>query len=555
MIFTRRRHIPGLHDMNINALTNIRTNFILIFALMMMAYATGCKKKNSATEERPRPGQSLDSLVLLPDDAQASEAHIDPAVSYQVMDNFGASDCWGVQYAGKWPEAKTAAMADWLFSMDTTANGQPMGIGLSAWRFNIGAGSSSQGSESGIEDEWRRAECFLLPNGDYDWNAQAGQQWFLKAAAERGVKQFIGFSNSPPVHMTKNGRAYGNPSDPENLSVNNIDNYATFLVEVIKGVKSMTGVEFTYLSPVNEPQWDWTGGGQEGCFMTNNTFLGLVEALDAQLKESPSLNTRILVTEAGSWKYLYGEGPSTGDQIIRFFGPESPVAEAPSLAKVIAGHSYYTTTPSQSLKGVREKVWEAASSIGNLAVWSTEYCPLGEGDLQALGWSEWKKDLGMDVALYVARIIHFDLTIANASAWHWWLALTPYTYPDGLIYMSKSLGNGTYSDSRLMWALGNYSRFVRPGAVRVEAEIDDDDLLISAFRDEVNQAFTIVVVNSSLEDKPLRLVLEGFEKPLARPYITSTRDQHKLMPMQPVDLTRAFEMPGQSIITFRLKHI
>ena len=36
-------------------------------------------------------------------------------------------------------------------------------------------------------------------------------------------------------------------------------------------------------------------------------------------------------------------------------------------------------------------------------------------------------------ALYMARVIHYDLTLAHASSWQWWLAISPYDYKDGLV--------------------------------------------------------------------------------------------------------------------------
>jgi len=186
---------------------NSRKIFLLLLSLIFIGIA--CNKKNNPPDERPKPGEAKDSLTLLPEGADKYHVAINPSVKYQTIDNFGASDCWSTQFVGKWPTSKTNTMADWLFSMDTTENGQPLGIGLSSWRFNIGAGSASQGDNSGINDPWRRSECFLLSNGSYNWNRQSGQQRFLTAAKERGVEQFIGFSNSAPIYLTKNGKAYG----------------------------------------------------------------------------------------------------------------------------------------------------------------------------------------------------------------------------------------------------------------------------------------------------------------------------------------------------------
>ena len=71
---------------------------------------------------------------------------------YQQIDNFGASDAWTLQYVGLWPEKKQEQMAEWLFSTENDDNGNPKGIGLSLWRFYIGAGSAEQGKASGIDD-------------------------------------------------------------------------------------------------------------------------------------------------------------------------------------------------------------------------------------------------------------------------------------------------------------------------------------------------------------------------------------------------------------------
>mgnify|MGYP004422595831 CR=1 FL=1 len=66
----------------------------------------------------------------------------------QTMDYFGASDAWSMQFIGLWPQEKQNQIADWLFSMENDENGKPKGIGLSLWRFNVGAGSTEQVPEN-----------------------------------------------------------------------------------------------------------------------------------------------------------------------------------------------------------------------------------------------------------------------------------------------------------------------------------------------------------------------------------------------------------------------
>lgn len=72
-------------------------------------------------------------------------------------------------------------------------------------------------------------------------------------------------------------------------------------------------------------------------------------------------------------------------------------------------------------------------------------------------------DRTMKTALYVARIIHHDIVYAGARSWQWWRAVGG-DYKDGLLreFSNREGTNGRVVDSKLLWALGNYSRFVRP---------------------------------------------------------------------------------------------
>ena len=111
---------------------------------------------------------------------------VSPDSVCQTIDNFGASDAWSMRFLGKWSEEQQKQAADWLFSCEMDEQGKPKGIGLSLWRFNLGAGSVEQGDSSQI-NYGTRTECFLAPDGSYDWNKQQGQRNFLRLAKERGV--------------------------------------------------------------------------------------------------------------------------------------------------------------------------------------------------------------------------------------------------------------------------------------------------------------------------------------------------------------------------------
>jgi len=436
--------------------------------------------------------------------------NIDLSKKYQRINNFGASDAWSCQFIGNWPDGKKNKIADLLFSADTLADGSPKGIALSLWRFNIGAGSAQQDSQSGIKDEWRRAESFLNADGSYNWQKQAGQVWFLKAAKARGINQFLGFVNSPPIQFTINGKAFAN-AGKTNLSPDRYNAFAEYLSAVAKGVERVSKIKLNYISPVNEPQWDWSDGGQEGCPYNNTEITGLVRAINGTFIKN-KIEAKVLVSEAGSINYLLAadDKPGKGNQLNDFFNPVSPnyIGDLPTVSKTIAGHSYFTTSPKALAVKTRAALADSVAAR-NINFWQSEYCILGDNAGEIDGR---KRDLGIDAALYLASVIHTDLTVANVSAWQWWTAISAYNYKDGLIYVDKNKTDGNYYESKMLWALGNYSRFVKPGAVRVDAKVNESavlskPLLVSAFEDGRN--FTTVFVNQNASDISVNLNING----------------------------------------------
>jgi hypothetical protein len=426
--------------------------------------------------------------------------------TYQTIDNFAASDAWSCQFVGNWPAAKKNAIADWLFSIDTAANGDPKGIGLSMWRFNLGAGSTQQGNASGIKDEWRRAESFLEANGTYNFNNQAGQQWFLTAAKQRGVSKFLAFVNSPNVQFTKNQKASAEKG-LNNLDSNQYQNVATDIAKSLEGLRKNTGITFDYISPVNEPQWNWSDGGQEGTPYSNKEVSTLTKILGNTLKEQ-KLSTKILLGEAGLIIYLSADydKPGRGNLVHDFMEKSSPlyVGNISSVAPVLCAHSYFTTSPYSKSIELRKQLANKIDSVKGLSFWQSEYCILGDNNGEINGN---KRDTSMHAALYLARVIHNDLAVANAAAWQWWLSISPYDYKDGLIYIDKNKTDGNYYDSKMLWAFGNYSRFVRPGMKRIEltSSQTDSSLLASAYIDQKQKMIVAVVVNSSNEKRNINL--------------------------------------------------
>jgi len=457
---------------------------------------------------------------------------VHPDQVHQKIYGFGASDAWRCQFVGKnWPIEKRQQIADLLFSRETDRQGNPKGIGLSIWRFYIGAGSTEQGDSSGIRDVWRRAECFQNPDGTYDWNKQVGQRWFLQAAKDRGVEKFLAFTIAAPVHMSLNGKAFNDVNNHGlNILPGKIPDYANFLAEVVEHFDKKEGIHFDYLSPVNEPQWLWERATQEGTPATNEDMFKLTKDLSAEFVKR-GLSTQVLLGEAGDIQYLYKGMNNRGNdkQIRAFFGGQSPlnIRKLPQVHPAITGHSYFTTWPVNKLIEHRLALRDTLLAVDpDTEYWQTEFCILEKNDDIGGGG---KRDLGMNTALYYARVIHHDLVLTNAGSWQFWTALSEADYKDGLIYLddggngvsgynhpaSKTLQqDGFFRESKTLWAFGNYARFVRPGMRRIEVAYKDANttleeiarnVMVSAYINDDKKEIVMVMVNYADQDKVVEL--------------------------------------------------
>lgn len=98
------------------------------------------------------------------------------------------------------------------------------------------------------------------------------------------------------------------------------------------------------------------------------------------------------------------------------------------------------------------------------------------------------------------------------------------------------------------YAAKHYFRYVRPGAVRVEATSSDADLLVSAYRHDVDGTLTVVLINRSGRPAVVRLTALGNGLPRTYSVYRSTATDH--CAEQPhAAAAPKFEMPPKSIVT------
>ncbi len=402
---------------------------------------------------------------------------------YQTFRSFGTSTCWWAQTIDT--EEKADAIAKALFSDDE-------GLGLDVVRYNIGAGEADN-PDTRIWDTSRRTESFYVFDAQkgeyvYDFTRDSNARRVLDKAIEYGAKEVVLFCNSPHYSMTVSGQASGG-LEPKvsNLPAENYDKFVDYLLTIADWFVE-EGYPVTYISPINEPQWDWGGEwvGQEGCHYEPDEAAALLEkfAVEMQEKNTPY---KLSGVETGQLSWWYN------DYMFKFFEKDAVNA----YCDTFAGHSYWLDGNKAEKTNFgntfREKYPDKAFEM-------TEWCELPLTiDSKTI-----------DSGLYMANVIVEDLTLLDAVSWQSWTAFNG----DGLLYEE----DGEIKMYNRYWAFKQFTSFIEPGMTRVKVfdEIGlDEDLQEVAFTN--NEKTVLVVVNNSENEKEISF-LEKY--PSASVYVT-----------------------------------
>ena len=459
---------------------------------------------------------------------------INPEKQYQTIDNFAAADAWSGNFVGQYfDEAQKGQVAKWLFSQKIGKDGNPEGIGLSLWRFNIGGGSLEQDGANIIPYQ-RRAESFLTKDGQaYDWGKCAGQMYFVKKAKEYGCEKLLLFSNTPLVQYTRNGQGYGEKNDNKaNIKPDCYGKYADYMATVAKKFGEM-GYKVDYISPINEPQVNWDSNRQEGSPWYNSEMKKLVVELDKSLTEK-NLDTLIYFGEAAHPRYLFAESSQEGKPnkrwvndpaeerpnfaIKNFFDPKSKfyIGDLKHMPKFIVGHSYHAHLRNSEMEKIHKAVADEAKKYG-IDYHQSEWCLLPHYTQKRMDnfTEDWYSHNRGDIqtALLIGRIAYSDFVNANSLAWGYWKGMEIKgdhalvgVYP---VKTGRLEDGGVVAANKILWGLGNFSFFVRPGFKRIDMVGADDlnNVAGVAFASPDGKRVVAVFVNSSHDAKGAELDL------------------------------------------------
>lgn len=484
---------------------------------------TGCAAESAKI---PKETETVDRLeeTEMKQETKTLRLTLDDTITYQTIESFGASGAWWSQDVGGWTEETTEGVAI-RDKIATLLFDQENGIGLSAYRYNIGAGSANGNSVEGISDVWRRAESFEVSAGEYDWSRDANAVWFLTKAKDMGVSELVFFCNSPLERLTKNGKAYGDKKEEtgvttSNLPAENYKEFATYVLDVVEHFKE-EGYPVKYVSPVNEPQWEWTGG-QEGCHYEPEELVAFLNVFLDEMEARQIEGIELSAPELGEWgntSYPYYKAILQNERLF-------------SEWNVWDVHSYWSDTNAKTAFCK----WMENQSNKQFVYKMSEWCEMKNG-----------MDIKMDSALNLATEMMTDLTVLDVTSWQYWIAVSCYSYRDGLIYVNP-YGTKSMTETKRLWAMGNFSRFIRPGYVRIALDNHNADVMAGAFQGTAKdgtEEIVVVVVNPGTEE--YRLSSDCFGKwKVADIYLTD--NNHSL------EQTEEQNIPAESVVTFRLKN-
>ena len=411
---------------------------------------------------------------------------VDTARSFQTIESFGASGAWWAQVVGGWDNTDPLSgksvrerIAELLYSSRD-------GIGLECYRYNLGGGSKNSGSCT-FSGGNRGAESFDISDTQYDFTRDANAVRMLRECVKYGADDVVLFSNSPPEWWTKNHKACLDTPWLTNLARKNEAAFVRYLLDCAEHFIS-EGIPVKYISPVNEPLWVWTEKhGQEGCHYNPSGVKRLMRLLATELEKRPALKgVKISGAENGDIRWFNKTycRVMLGDEIIR------------RNIDAVDTHSYCLHSP---LGFMNDRV----AYLKRYRRYMDKKYPGVPVKISEWTHMQGGGDSGMDSALVQARVMHEDLSVLNVSSWQHWVAVSNGNYCDGLIYMNQN--EKTYELTKRYYAFGNFTAFVRRGSVRVGAECDDNELLVTAF---INGGKTVLVIVNPT-DKAKNIELRG----------------------------------------------
>jgi O-glycosyl hydrolase len=404
----------------------------------------------------------------------AVEVKIDPAREYQKIDGFGAFGGKVVPWSSEpyFDDEFLRLLIDDLgvtivrdevpcnFQLNPDTSDPSLPIDLSKYTPGQRPADGSQGSHRPLTEH--------LPY----YKA-------LKAKAEKSGEplKIIASVWSPPYWMKYVNSIFGGDHTWNRLKAqphnDSRDRFAQYCAAYCKYIKAETGLDIYAFSPQNEPYF---AQGYQSCVYDFAQLADIVGRVGRRF-EKEGIPAKIFT-------------PEDVTELARIKSYISAVLEDPLARKhtgVIAVHGYANDGISRD--STLPTAWAETYALCrkyNKPLWMTETSGYGNS------WGD---------AMKVAQAIYAALKHGKLSAWVWW----QINEPGGTDMVLMSDGKPTHK----YYVSKNYYRYVRPGAICVEATSSDDQVAALAFKHPEKKTMTVVLINSGAVEKDVTLAAEG----------------------------------------------
>ncbi|MDR6884970.1 glycoside hydrolase family 30 [Bacillus sp. 3255] len=399
----------------------------------------------------------------LPVAAAAETIVLTKSTTYQTIDGFGAAankPVYDLQTGMS--TAVQNEILDKLF-LNSGSN-----AGLTVVRWEINPFKPSEDS-SGVEISY----CGW--NGcTEDWTTDAHQRWFAdQALARYSPMQFYAVPWSPPSWMKDTGTVKGG-----HLLAARYTDYANYLARWVQKYRNDFGYNIKWLSIQNEADYEnaqWATARYFNAEM--DSFVGYLDTALTAKGVRPQV--KLTAPEA------------TSENVAMNFLNNMPANE--SKLDYIAYHNYGNNN--------------AALYEETKPKLMTEYNFKDESNnLWNPGDAAYDNQQAVDLAANIHRALTAGGMNGARGYLYWWSVGKDESLAQQLINLNTS--SGTYATSKVLYAMGNFSRVMRPGYVRIGAVSSHPSLLAVATKINSTGKAQLVVVNTSSSD--ITATVSGF---------------------------------------------
>ncbi|MGB7769059.1 MAG: hypothetical protein WBN22_09445 [Verrucomicrobiia bacterium] len=305
---------------------------------------------------------------------------------------------------------------------------------------------------------------------------------------------------SPPVIYKDTNSVNGGDfvSSPANCQ-----GYAAQLAGYVTNMEN-SGINIYAISVQNEPDVYQTN--YESCVWTSQQIHDFIPYLSAALSNDNVASTRIMLPEDEFWQWNLATNTMNDPATSNLVG-------------VLAAHDYGGTVGPVTQFGdpCPKPVWETEHYFGT--------------------------DDSITNGVALAQEIFSFMTVAGANAYHyWWLEGSGN---------GSLVGNSWTTPAKRIFAMGNYSRFVRPGFYRIGVS-NNAFTSISAYKDANSGSFAIVAINAGFMTVTQIFNLTNFPAVSSvTPWMTS--GDLSLASQPAVNVTNGSftcALPAMSVVTF-----